>query len=116
MKKRLQKEEGSKGVETSSVQKRGAKPAVEPVKVWKHINLGYADGDYTESFKCYKEEDLEFLRATNKKKELILDFNMKNLEPEFDYATDEEQMGKARRKLYRENINAVEFYWNEESL
>ena len=77
---------------------------VKPVKVWKHLTLGYADGDAKEGFKCYKEEDLTFLRATTRKKELILDFDMEDLEPEWDYATDEEQMAKAEEKLYREHF------------
>ena len=41
---------------------------------------------------------------------------MKNLELEFDYATDKEQMGKARRKLHRENILAVEYCEKEDPL
>ena len=41
-------------------------------------------------YKVYEDKDLGFLRSTTSKKKLILDFNMKNLELEYDYDTDEE--------------------------
>lgn len=39
-------------------------------------------------FRVYLEKDLTFLKCRNEKKKLILDFNMKELELEYDYATD----------------------------
>ena len=35
---------------------------------------------------------------------------MKKLELEYDYDTDEEQLGAAKKMLIRENLDAIKFY------
>ena len=65
-----------------------------------------------EKYKIYKEDDLAFLRKACKKGDgtCLLDFNMKKLELEYDYDTDEEQLNAAKSMLIRENFDAVQFY------
>lgn len=67
-------------------------------------------------YKVYKEADLEFLRATGNGSKPILDFNMKKLELEYDYDTDEEQICAAKSMLWRENIDAVDYFVKEDPL
>jgi capsule polysaccharide export protein KpsC/LpsZ len=51
-------------------------------------------------FRVYQEKDLSFLKAKNEKKKLIIDFNMKDLELEYDYATDLDQLHSAKKMLW----------------
>ena len=71
--------------------------------------LDKASGE-KKKYKQYMERDLDFLQATDDKKGyLILDFNMKNLELEYDYDTDEEQLKSAKEMLMKDNISAIDF-------
>lgn len=67
-------------------------------------------------YKLYKDQDLEFLRANCTGSKEILSFNMKKLELEYDYDTDEEQLNAAKRMLTKENIDAVEYFVKEDPL
>jgi len=55
---------------------------------------------------------LTFLRKACKKGngQTLLDFNMKKLELEYDYDTEEEQLNAAKSMLLRENLDAIQFY------
>ena len=39
----------------------------------------------------------------------LLDFNMKKLELEYDYDTEEEQLNAAKKMLLRENLDAIQY-------
>ena len=67
-------------------------------------------------FRVYQEKDLSFLKAKNEKKKLIIDFNMKDLELEYDYATDLDQLHSAKKMLWQENICAIEFMIKEDPM
>ena len=70
-------------------------------------------------YKLYSEEDLNFLKATYQIPEktedgkvklvnkFVLDFNMKKLELEYDYDTDDEQLVAAREMLMEDNFEAI---------
>lgn len=70
-------------------------------------------------YKLYSEDDLNFLKATYSMpektedgkvrwvKKYILDFNMKKLELEYDYDTDDEQLVAAREMLMEDNFEAI---------
>lgn len=67
-------------------------------------------------YKLYKDQDLEFLRPGCPAAKEIIGFNMKKLELEYDYDTDEEQLHAAKRMLTKENIDAVEYFVKEDPL
>lgn len=64
-----------------------------------------------EIYKIYREDDLTFLRKAFRKDNghTLLDFNMKKLELEYDYDTDEEQLNAAKSMLLRESLDAIRF-------
>lgn len=65
-----------------------------------------------EIYKIYNEVDLTFLKKQCKKGNVntLLEFNMKKLELEYDYDTEEEQLNAAKSMLLRENLDAIQFY------
>lgn len=65
-----------------------------------------------ENYKIYEEVDLKFLHKACKRgdHQTLLDFNMKKLELEYDYDTEEEQLNAAKSMLLRENLDAIQFY------
>lgn len=67
-------------------------------------------GDY-QNYKIYREKDLTFLKDKLEKGNTptLLEFNMKKLELEYDYDTEEEQLHAAKKMLLRENIDAIQF-------
>lgn len=46
----------------------------------------------------------------------ILDFNMKKLEPEYDYDTDEDQLQAARQMLMNDNFDAIQYFIHQDPL
>ena len=56
-------------------------------------------------YKLYKDGDLEFLKNNCSGSKEIISFNMKKLELEYDYDTDEEQLFAAKRMLTKENVD-----------
>ena len=52
---------------------------------------------------------MEFLAAYLKDGNRLVDFNMKKLELEYDYDTDEEQLNAAKSMLLRESLDAIRF-------
>ena len=67
-------------------------------------------------YKLYKDGDLEFLKNNCSGSKEIISFNMKKLELEYDYDTDEEQLFAAKRMLTKENVDAVEYFVKEDPL
>ncbi len=65
------------------------------------------------SFPLYREEYLKFLHY-KKKGEQVLNFDLSNLEVEYDYDTDEEQVYRAKRVMKDENFQAIEFTVKED--
>ena len=68
-----------------------------------------------EQYNIYAETDLSFLKKPCKKGNgtSLLDFNMKKLEIEYDYDTDEEQLCAAKFMLRQESYDAIHFYAEE---
>jgi len=61
-------------------------------------------------FLLYKEEALKFLEAAHEgEKNPIISFNIDSLEEEYDYATDEEQIIRAKQVAINESYEAIEF-------
>ena len=83
-------------------------PQAEP----KDLRLYNKKTGENEYYKIYKEVDLTFLKKACKKGngQTLLDFNMKKLELEYDYDTEEEQLNAAKSMLLRENLDAIQFY------
>ena len=74
----------------------------------KYITLTNKKTGATEEYKIYNEADLQFLKKTFKgNNQTLLDFNMKKLELEYDYDTDEEQLNAAKSMLLRESLDAI---------
>lgn len=67
-------------------------------------------------YKLYKDQDLEFLKANTPGSKSILSFNMKKLELEYDYDTDDEQLLAAKKMLTKENMDAIEYFVKEDPL
>ena len=79
-------------------------------------------------YKLYDEDDLNFLKARNMVPEMtedgkvqfvskyILDFNMKKLELEYDYDTDDEQLIAAKEMLMEDNFEAIQYCVHKDPL
>ena len=80
---------------------------------WRSLSLVNKRTREKREFKMYKEDDLKFLRAPTPAGDTLMSFNMKKLELEYDYDTDEEQLCAAQAMLMRENLDAVQFYIKE---
>lgn len=76
---------------------------------YKELALTNKKTNQIEKYKIYQEVDLTFLRKACKKGngQTLLDFNMKKLELEYDYDTEEEQLNAAKSMLLRENLDAI---------
>lgn len=80
------------------------------------------------NYKLYDEDDLHFLKATSYVPEMtedgryrmvqkyILDFNMKKLELEYDYDTDDEQLIAAKEMLMEDNFEAIQYCVHKDPL
>ena len=62
-----------------------------------------------QNYKEYKERDLEFLNVEYQSGKTLKNYNMKKLEEEYDYDTDDTQLHRARKLLQTENIHAVQY-------
>ena len=79
-------------------------------KIKKVITLKNVKRGKPIEFALYDEEYLDFLGATYEGQDRpILDFDISTLELEYDYDTDSDQIYRAKKVAYEENLQAIEF-------